>query len=297
VSTKVTVLPYLVADALGSVRGVVSSAGSLTASTSYDAWGNLQTTGGLSSYTPIGFAGGYTDPTGLLYLINRYYDPSTGQFVSVDPMVNETNQPYAYAGDDPVNGVDPSGLDPTEILYEQGSLFADAAAANPGYFNYGSFADFAEVIHSAAKVVTAVAGACALFSAVVGAEPVAAACGGVAVLSAAVQVLSGTDLVATNNESWGQFGLDAASLGVSATGLGLARLAESLAESSAWSADIADELSWRNPISKAGYLLKEQIYSLLSTTAFVTGIFVELGGNALDWSNIARAKHFSIGNC
>jgi hypothetical protein len=25
-------------------------------------------------------------------------------------MVNETNQPYAYAGDDPVNGVDPSGL-------------------------------------------------------------------------------------------------------------------------------------------------------------------------------------------
>jgi hypothetical protein len=42
--------------------------------------------------------------------INRYYDPATGQFVSVDPMVNETNQPYAYAGDDPVNGVDPAGL-------------------------------------------------------------------------------------------------------------------------------------------------------------------------------------------
>jgi hypothetical protein len=46
----------------------------------------------------------------LIYLINRYYDPATGQFVSVDPMVNETNQPYAYAGDDPVNGVDPMGL-------------------------------------------------------------------------------------------------------------------------------------------------------------------------------------------
>ena len=101
---------YLVADALGSVRGVVSAAGALAASTSYDAWGNPETTGGLSSYTPIGFAGGYSDPTGLLYLINRYYDPSTGQFASVDLMVNQTNQPYLYAGDDPVNGVDPMGL-------------------------------------------------------------------------------------------------------------------------------------------------------------------------------------------
>jgi uncharacterized protein RhaS with RHS repeats len=44
--------------------------------------------------------------------INRYYDPATGQFVSVDPMVSETNQPYAYAGDDPVDGADPLGLNP-----------------------------------------------------------------------------------------------------------------------------------------------------------------------------------------
>ena len=92
------------------MRGVVSSSGSLTASTSYDAWGNPETTGGLTTYTPFGFAGGYTDPTGLLYLINRYYDPATGQFVSVDPMVDQTGQPYAYTGDDPVNDVDPLGL-------------------------------------------------------------------------------------------------------------------------------------------------------------------------------------------
>jgi RHS repeat-associated protein len=100
---------YLVADALGSVRGIVSSSGSLTASTSYDAWGNPEATGGLTSYTPFGFAGGYTDPSGLLYLIGRYYDPATGQFLSVDPLVDETGQPYAYTGDDPVNRVDPSG--------------------------------------------------------------------------------------------------------------------------------------------------------------------------------------------
>jgi hypothetical protein len=36
---------HLVSDALGSVRGVVNSTGALAASTSYDAWGNPQTTG------------------------------------------------------------------------------------------------------------------------------------------------------------------------------------------------------------------------------------------------------------
>jgi flagellar hook-associated protein FlgK len=30
-------------------------------------------------------------------------------------MVDETNQPYAYAGDDPVNGVDPMGLRPVAV--------------------------------------------------------------------------------------------------------------------------------------------------------------------------------------
>ena len=42
--------------------------------------------------------------------IHRYYDPTTGQFISSDPLVDVTGQPYAYVGDDPVNNVDPSGL-------------------------------------------------------------------------------------------------------------------------------------------------------------------------------------------
>jgi RHS repeat-associated protein len=101
---------YLVTDSLGSVRGIVNSSGALTGMTSFDAWGNPETTGGLSASTPFGYAGGYTDPTGLLFLMNRYYDPQTGQFISVDPELASTHQAYSYADDDPIVLADPSGL-------------------------------------------------------------------------------------------------------------------------------------------------------------------------------------------
>jgi RHS repeat-associated protein len=44
------------------------------------------------------------------YTLNRYYDPATSQFLSVDPLVDITQQPYQYVGDDPLNGTDPTGL-------------------------------------------------------------------------------------------------------------------------------------------------------------------------------------------
>jgi RHS repeat-associated protein len=103
---------YLVTDSLGSVRGTVNSAGALTGSAAYDAWGNPATSGGLTSTTPFGYGGGYTDPDGLIYLLNRYYNPALGQFVSPDPLVSQTSQPYTYADADPVNVSDPTGLLP-----------------------------------------------------------------------------------------------------------------------------------------------------------------------------------------
>jgi len=42
--------------------------------------------------------------------VGRYYDPGTGQLLSVGPMVGRTGEPYAYAYDSPVNEKDPSGL-------------------------------------------------------------------------------------------------------------------------------------------------------------------------------------------
>jgi RHS repeat-associated protein len=102
-------ITYLVTDSLGSVRGTINSSGALTGTTSYDTWGNPATTGGLTASTPFGYAGGYTDLTGLIYLLDRYYDPQVGQFISVDPALPQTLQPYAYAYDNPVTNTDPEG--------------------------------------------------------------------------------------------------------------------------------------------------------------------------------------------
>lgn len=42
--------------------------------------------------------------------VHRYYVPQTAQFLSVDPLVGVTGQPYGYAGEDPANLSDPTGL-------------------------------------------------------------------------------------------------------------------------------------------------------------------------------------------
>ncbi len=43
-------------------------------------------------------------------VLNRYYDPSTDSFISVDPDVQETDQPYVFVNDNPLNATDPLGL-------------------------------------------------------------------------------------------------------------------------------------------------------------------------------------------
>ncbi|MYR56501.1 RHS repeat protein, partial [Streptomyces sp. SID625] len=63
-----------------------------------------------------GFVGGTTDPTGLVHLGAREYDPTLGRFLSVDPVI-DTDDPaqmnaYSYAHNNPVTKSDPDGLRP-----------------------------------------------------------------------------------------------------------------------------------------------------------------------------------------
>jgi len=106
---------YLLADDLGSVRLMTDASGDVTGSFTYDAWGNVTGSSGSAS-SPFGYAGYYLDATsGLYYLQARWYDAGTGQFLSVDPAVMSTESPFAYASDDPVNGVDRAGTITTTI--------------------------------------------------------------------------------------------------------------------------------------------------------------------------------------
>jgi RHS repeat-associated protein len=101
---------YLHHDALGSVRRTGNQSGGFDGSATYNAYGAVANTTGTID-TRFGYAGAYTDPvTGLIYLDARYYDPTTGQFLSVDPLNAVTQQPYSYTDDDPINGTDPTGL-------------------------------------------------------------------------------------------------------------------------------------------------------------------------------------------
>jgi RHS repeat-associated protein len=85
---------------------------------------------------PWGFAGEFQDPTGLLYLRARWYDPTIGRFLTRDPLpglpsVPASLNPYVYALNNPVLYTDPSGEFIVPLLL--------AAAIGGGFAAYGYF--------------------------------------------------------------------------------------------------------------------------------------------------------------
>jgi len=102
---------YYQHDQYGSTRLLTDQTGAAAASYTYDANGNLTTKTGTAD-TPLRWNGQTQDTdTGLYYLRARYYDPATAQFLSVDPLAAITQAVYTYASNNPLNRVDPTGLD------------------------------------------------------------------------------------------------------------------------------------------------------------------------------------------
>jgi hypothetical protein len=59
--------------------------------------------------------------------INRYYDPLTDEFLSIDPDVATTDQAYLFTNDDPLNAEDSLGLLET-TMGSEGGVFEDFGA-------------------------------------------------------------------------------------------------------------------------------------------------------------------------
>lgn len=105
---------YSVDDLLGSTRVLTNGSAQAQGTAAYDPFGGSKATSGTAS-SSLGFAGQLTVDT-LQYLRARYYDPSTGQFLSRDGAGGGAGNPlslnrYAYGLNDPLALSDPSGQD------------------------------------------------------------------------------------------------------------------------------------------------------------------------------------------
>ena len=100
-------------DERGNVVAVTDTAQNVIETTTYGPYGEeIAHTGNL--YNPFRFMGKLgvpTDENGLIHARARYYDPDLRRFINEDPLgvLQEPNL-YAYAGGNPINFADPSGL-------------------------------------------------------------------------------------------------------------------------------------------------------------------------------------------
>ena len=99
-------------DAQGSVLRHIDDTGTMTALTRYDPYGGARPSTTLPD--GFGFAGEWADPTGLVNLRARAYDPSLGAFLSRDSFPGIGTMPltgnrHAYASGNPMRYTDPTG--------------------------------------------------------------------------------------------------------------------------------------------------------------------------------------------
>jgi RHS repeat-associated protein len=106
------VLKYQHTDALGSPVAVTNQAGTVIDRTNWEPYGAAI---GKPAYDGVGYTGHVMDgATGLTYMQQRYYDPTIGRFLSVDPVTANSGtggnfNRYWYANNNPYKFVDPDG--------------------------------------------------------------------------------------------------------------------------------------------------------------------------------------------
>jgi RHS repeat-associated protein len=118
-----TDLRYFHFDGLGSTTAITDSTGVDVAHVAYHAFGDTAMDLGASD-TRRGFVGRFGvegTPTGLIFMRDRFYDSTIGQFLSEDPTLRADTEVLAaalhlYADGNPVLEIDPDGHEPITLL-------------------------------------------------------------------------------------------------------------------------------------------------------------------------------------
>lgn len=113
ISLAQTTVKYVHTDALGSVVAMTDASGAVVEATrEYEPYGQQLSP---AMQDGPGYTGHVQDAaTGLTYMQQRYYDPSIGRFLSVDPVTAQGGDMrhfnrYAYAYSNPYKFTDPDG--------------------------------------------------------------------------------------------------------------------------------------------------------------------------------------------
>lgn len=97
-------------DGGGNITEVANSAGALVASYAYDAYGNVQESGGTPGVTRLGYQG-KERIANIVDFGYRFYRPDLGRWLTRDPIRESGGlNLYGYVGNNPVNNFDEYGL-------------------------------------------------------------------------------------------------------------------------------------------------------------------------------------------